>query len=164
MAFAGYGKIGDIKCGSTKKGFEDQCELLWISHEMRQPRAISRSLEGAATTGNVEHGEFKFKKQQDTGSPKIYEALNNATHIDKVVISLIKPGGADLVYMKFTLTAVVITSVSIEGNPDGDSVYPIEEIGLSYGGIEWEHDKMDEKGKSKGKVATKYSVLTGKTG
>jgi type VI protein secretion system component Hcp len=84
--------------------------------------------------------------------------------MDKAVISLIKPGGADLVYMKFTLTAVVITSVKLEGNPEGDSVYPIEEIGLSYGGIEWEYDKMDEKGKSKGKVATKYSVLTGKTG
>ncbi len=164
MAFAGYAKIGDFKGGSTEKNHTDQCELLWIGHVMRQPKSLSRSLEGAGATGNVEHEEWKFRKQLDKASAKLYEALNKGTHIDKVVVELVKPGGDPLTYMKFTMTGVMITSINMEGNADGDSVYPIEEIGLTYTGIEWEYDSMDEKGKSKGKVATKYSLAKGAAG
>ena len=164
MSFAGYAKIGDIKGGSTQKGHEDQCELLWIGHVMRQPGSLSRSLEGGGATGNVEHGEWKFKKQLDCASPKLAEALNKGTHIDKVVVELCRPGGDPLTYMKFSLAGVLVTSMSLEGNAAGDSVYPVEDVGLTYTSIEWEYDKMDEKGKSKGKVATKYSLATRSAG
>src|SRR5664279_1756646 len=102
MAFAGYLKLGDIKGGSTQKGHEDQCELLWVGHLMKQPGSLSRSLEGGGATGNPEHGEFKFKKQLDAASAKIAEALNKGTHIDEVVVELVRPGGDPLTYMKYT--------------------------------------------------------------
>src|SRR5215467_4496097 len=116
MAFAGYAKIGDVKGGSTQKGHEDQCELLWISHTMKLPGSVSRSLDGAGTTGNPEHGAFTIRKELCPASPKIFEALNKGTHFDEVVIELVKPGGDPLTYMKYTLNGVVVTSVNMEGN------------------------------------------------
>lgn len=158
MAFSGYAKLGDIKGGSTEEKHKDWCELLSCNHVMKQPASASRSLEGGGATGDVEHGEWTFSKHMDCASPKLYEALNKGTHIEKVEVELVRPGGDPVVYMKFTMENVVVTSVEMEGNTKGEPIYPSEIIGLTYDNIQWEYDKQDTKGKSTGKVATKMSL------
>jgi len=158
MAFSGYIKIADIKGGSTEEKHKDWCELLTCTHSMRQPSAGSRSLEGGGATGDVEHSEWTFTKHMDCASPKVYEALNKGTHLDKVEVELVRPGGDPLVYMKFTLENVLVTSVEMEGNLGSEKIYPTEKIGLTYDHIQWDYDKQDAKGKSAGKVATKFSL------
>ena len=161
MAFTGYIKWGDIKGGSTAKSHTDESEVLYLNHGVQQQSFRSRSSEGAATTGRAEHGNVIAGLVLDCAWPKLNEACHKGTHIDKIVISLVKPGGDPLTYMMYTLENCLITSAALKGSAGSDTVYPEVEVGIGYATIEWQYDKMDEKGKSKGKVAAKVSLKEG---
>ena len=149
MAFNGYINIGDIKGGMHGREAQGLVRASHLHHSMQQPSAASRSLEGGGATGDVEHSEWTFTKHMDCASPKVYEALNKGTHLDKVEVELVRPGGDPLVYMKFTLENVLVTTVEMEGNPGASSMYPTEKIGLTYDHIQWDLRQAGREGQER---------------
>jgi len=162
MALSGFAKIDGIPGGSTNANHKDQIEILSHSHVMRQQAALSRSHEGGGTTGDVVHEPYRFTAQLGMHSPKMYQALSDGTHIDKVVIELVRAGKDPLTYMKITMTNVLVTDIEISSNATTENAFPTETYSLTYKSIQWDYTKQDEKGAAKGNVAGKWSLAESK--
>jgi type VI secretion system secreted protein Hcp len=158
MALSAFAKIDGIPGGSTDANHKDQIEVLAYSHVMRQQASLSRSHEGGATSGDVIHDPLRLTVQLGMHSPKVYQAVSDGTHIDKVVIEMVRAGKDPLTYMKVTLSNVLFTDVETASNATTENAFPTETYSLTYKSIQWDYTKQDEKGAAKGNVAAKWSL------
>jgi type VI secretion system secreted protein Hcp len=158
----GFVSWGDIKGGSTDDKHKDWSEITAFVHGMAQSSSSSRSNEGGAYESDVNHLPFSVNKPLDSASPKLYEALHNGTHIPKVIVELTRPTGkTPLVYMRYTMTNVALSSVNTSADGHADSSFPSETIGMTYTTMQWEYTKQDDTGAAKGTVATKVNLAKG---
>ena len=68
-------------------------------------------------------------------------------------------------YMRYTLTDVIVTSISQNGSSQGGDARPTEEISLRYGRIDWSYTEVDPMtSKPKGNVEAYWDVETNKGG
>src|SRR3954462_5455912 len=112
--------IGDIKGGSTVKGHKDEIEL----------QSISLGGTGGAPSGKVKHAEIIVVKRIDKSSPALFKAAATGKHFQTAVITLRKAGGTQSAnYLKFTMSTVIISSVTSAGH---GSATPTEAITLNF--------------------------------
>jgi len=162
MALNGFISWGDIKGGSTDDKHKDWSEVTGFSHGMAQQSSSGRSNEGGAYESEVNHKPFLVTKAFDSASPKLYEALHNGTHIPKVIVELTRPTGkAPMVYMRYTMTNVALSSVDAAADSKSESSFPSEAVGMTYTTMQWEYTKQDDTGAAKGTVATKINLAKG---
>ncbi len=79
---------------------------------------------GGGGAGKVSVHDISITKEVDKASPKLSLACANGTHIKKATITLRKAGK---VYLTYTLTDVLISSVQFSGSGGGEDV-PMESI------------------------------------
>jgi type VI secretion system secreted protein Hcp len=159
---SGFINWGDIKGGSTDDKHKDWSEITAFNHGLDQVASGSRSNEGGAFQSEVNHHPFLVTKRMDAASPKLYEALHNGTHLAKVIIELTRPTGkAPMVFMRYTMTNVALSSVSTAASSGGDSAFPEEVVGMTYTTMQWEYTKQDDTGAAQGTVATKINLAKG---
>ena len=158
----GFISWGDIKGGSTDDKHKDWSEISGFSHGLTQQAIGGRSNEGGAYQSEVNHEPFTITKPLDSASPKLYEALHNGMHIPKVIVELTRPTGkAPMVYQRYTMEKVALSTVHTAADSQGDSSFPSEVIGMTYTTMQWEYTKQDDTGAAKGTVATKVNLAKG---
>jgi type VI secretion system secreted protein Hcp len=158
----GFINWGDIKGGSKDDKHKDQSEITGFTHGLAQQASSTRSNEGGAYQSDVIHNPFVITKAVDSASPKLYEALHNGIHMPKVIVELTRPTGkAPMVYMRYTMTNVALSSVTTAADNQSDSSFPSEVIGMTYTTFQWEYTKQDDTGAAQGTIATKVDLAKG---
>lgn len=149
--------VDGISGESLDDKHDDWIDVLSFSHGISQPTS------GLTTTRTAErstHGDFIITKELDKSSPKLALASCNGDHITEVVIEVCRADTSDK-YMRYTLTDVIVTSISQNGSSQGGDARPIEEISLRYGRIDWSYTEVDPMtSKPKGNVEAYWDVET----
>jgi len=139
----------------------DWIDVLSFSHGISQPAGTSGITRSAERS---EHRDFIITKELDKSSPKLALFCCNGTHITEVVIEVCRADTSEK-YMQYTLTDVIVTSISQSGASQDSAARPVEEISLRYGRIDWSYTETDYMtGKSKGNVEAYWDVETDKGG
>jgi type VI secretion system secreted protein Hcp len=153
--------IDGLSGESTDEQHEDWIEVLSYSHSISQPAASSISSGSSRIAGRSEHQSFTVVKQLDKSSPKLALYCCSGTHIPEVILELCYVTGDRLRFMEYTLSDVMVSSVSPSGSVESGEARPIEEVSFSYGRIEWNYTEMDpDTGKAKGNVEAHWDLTT----
>jgi len=165
MAFDCFLKIEGIPGESTDDKHKDWIEILAFSHGLSQPGGGARSSGGAASGERCDHMDFSITKTLDKASPKLSLHCCNGQHISKIRMELCRAAGDKQKYMEYLMSDVIISSVRPNGSAQGSEALPTEEVGLSYGKIEWQYTETDHKtGKPKGQIAATWDVVSNSGG
>jgi type VI secretion system secreted protein Hcp len=131
-------------------------ELLYFSHDIRQPASATVGTAGGGTTARTQHGDYTVTKYVDIASPKLYEYASSGQHIDTVSIEMMRAAGADRVkYMQVDMTDVVISYVSPSGGATptdssqasaDETQFPVEVVKLNYAQIKWTYTQQKREG------------------
>ena len=108
---------------------------------------------GGQTGGRADFSEFSVVKFIDKASPKLFLAACTGEHIPTTTLEICKAGGDKQLFLKVSMTDVVIASYRPGGSAKGAETVPLEEIAMRFGSIKWEYTALDGKtGKPKGNV------------
>ncbi len=162
--FDAFCKIEGIPGESTDDKHKDWIEILSYSHNITQPKSVTKSSAGGAGSGRCEHGEFVVVKQLDKASPKLYEYCSSGKHIKEVLIEFCRAGGDKLKYMEVKMEEVIISSVSPGGSAKGSDEIPSEELRFDYGKIKWTYTQQKRgDGSGGGNVTGGWDLTANKT-
>jgi len=140
---------------------DEWIDVISFSHGISQPTSASTT---TRTAERSTHEDFTIVKELDKSSPKLALACCNGDHITEVIIEVCRVDTSDK-YMRYTLTDVIVSSISQNGSSQGEVARPIEEISLRYGRIDWSYTEIDPvTSKSKGNVEAYWDVETNKGG
>jgi len=154
-------QVDGIPGESTDAKHDDWIDVLSFSHGISQPTGVSVT---TRTTERSKHEDFIITKELDKASPKLALACCNGQHILEVVIEVCRADTSEK-YMLYTLTDVIVASISQNGASQGAEAKPIEEVSLRYGRIDWSYTETDPMtGKPKGNVESYWDVETNKGG
>jgi type VI secretion system Hcp family effector len=157
-------KIDGIKGDSQIEGFEDQIEVIKLSHEVKQPVSVSAAGRGSLTVSDTKHSEFQIVKEMDIASPGLLLHASNGKTIPKIEVTLCRQAGDSRVsYMKYELENCVISTYKPSTDVTGDGL-PEELVGITYGKITATYTATDTTGKEKGSTACEVDLSKGKTG
>jgi type VI secretion system secreted protein Hcp len=174
--FDAYLQLDGTPGESLDDKHKDWIELLDFSHGMEQPTSSTRSSAGGGTTGRTKHGDFIISKYIDKASPKLYSAVSSGKASSKAKIEVCRSGGSQVKFLEINLEEVVISRVDIQstnGSANGatgsadnaHAGFPIEQIALNYGKIEWIYTQQKRKdGSGGGNVSAKHDLTAGKAG
>lgn len=153
--------VDGIPGESTDAEHDEWIDVLSFSHGVSQPSGISSVTRSAE---RCEHEDFIITKELDKSSPKLALACCKGEHIIEVVIEVCRADTTGK-YMQYTLTDVIVTSISQNGASQGEDAKPIEEVSFSYGRIDWSYTETDYMtGKPKGNVEAYWNIETNKGG
>lgn len=109
-------------------------EVLSWNHGVSQQPAGTRSSGG----GSAAHESLRFTKYVDAKSNELMQACWNGRQFHSAVLTVYRAGDDDrlVVFLKVTMTHVVISNYSVSGGP-GD--LPVENISLDYGIVAYEY-------------------------
>ena len=162
MAFDAFLKIEGIKGESTDSGHKDQIEVLSYSHSVAQQGGASVSRGGGQTGGRADLGDFSIVKVLDLSSPNLFKYCASGKHIPSVMVELVSADENPHVYMKYTLSDVVISSVRPGGSSNGEGTRPLEEVSFRYAKIEQEYTPFDNTGKAGAAIKAGWDLATNK--
>lgn len=131
--------VAGIPGESIDENHADWIDVLSFSHGISQPTG---GLTTTRSIGRSEHGDFTITKELDKSSPKLALACCSGQHITEVVIEVCRADTGDK-YMAYTLTDVIVSSISQNGASQGAEARPIEEVSLRYGRIDWTYTERD---------------------
>jgi len=135
-------KIEGIDGEATDKKHKGEIDVLSWSWGMSQSGSS-----GSGETGKVNVQDFSYTKFIDKSTPKIYEKLSSGKHIPTIELSISdKKYSGKQTYLKYTLTNVLVTSVSTGGSGGEDR--PTENITLNFAEIKVTYQQFVDKKKS----------------
>lgn len=162
-------KLDGIPGESVNDKHKDWIELLSFSHGISQPASASATVGGASSAGRANFGDFMVLKVLDKASPKLAEAVSTGKHIREVVIELAYKTGEMQRFMRYTLSDVLVTSVSASSSTESNSFSsggdrPVESVSFAYAKIQWTYTEFDRTtGKPKGDVTTSWDLVANKS-
>lgn len=130
------GKI-DGNCSAAGHEKEIECHAL--------DQIISRPFDHktGTPTGLRTHGPLRITKAFDKSSPKLYMALVTGERLKSVVLKFFRilPTGMPENYFTVTMTNAIIVemhpTMANHLTPGNDKYYHFEDVGFTYGRIEW---------------------------
>jgi type VI secretion system secreted protein Hcp len=132
-----YASLSNIPGTSTKKGHENEIEILEFSHGIVSPRDAASGM----PTGKRQHKPFTLIKPIDKASPLIAKAFINNNSIEEVKLTLYdeskKRASKHTPMMTITLRNATVTEINHSDIKSDDKV-PTEKISLTYQNIVWE--------------------------
>jgi len=154
---AAYLKMGDIKGETTEKNHSEWIDVLSFSHSMENAVSTSSS-GGSRSVGKAFLTDLVITKTLDKSSPLIAKSLTSGSIIPSVELHL--TNGAGVIYLKYELEKVIISSYSMSG---GDSDYrPTESISLNYAKIKMIYSEITSSGQ-KGDIVFGWDVIENKS-
>ena len=136
-SFAGFDaflKIAGAPGESTDSKHEGWIEVLSFSWGVSQPSSA-----GLPTSDRSDHQDLSITKALDKASPKLALFCCAHTPITSATLELIWVGGANTIYLRYTLRDCIISSVKPSGGKGVADVLPMEEVSFNYGKIEWDY-------------------------
>jgi len=153
--------LNGITGESIDEQHDDWIDVLSYSHGISQPGADSITSGISRSAMRSEHQGFTIAKYLDKSSPKLALYCCSGTHIPEVILELCYATGDKLRFMEYTLSDVIVSSVSPSGSVESGEARPLEEVSFSYSRIEWKYTEMDPgTGKAKGNVEAEWDLTT----
>ncbi len=144
MASDTFLEIDGIKGESTDADHKEWIEILSFNWGVSQMASGTASSSGGGSSQRADFQDLSIVKELDSASPLINKACWGGTHIGKVVLQLNRAAGdSRQKYMEYTLTNVIISSVSIGGGGGG---VPTESVTFNYGELTTVYTKQARKG------------------
>jgi type VI secretion system secreted protein Hcp len=161
MAYDGFLKIEGIPGESTDEAHAQWIEIISFRHDVSQPAGTATSRVGGRTGARVNVADFTITKVIDNSTPTLNRFCCDGTHVKTVMIELCEAGGQKHMYMRWTLTDVIISSVKPSGVAN-EEVFarPIEEVSFNFGMIQWEYVPMTHEGKPGAAITQGWSMET----
>ena len=156
MAFDAFLKIAEIPGESLDNQFKGQIEIMAFSFGASMPANVTQSGLGA---GKVQLSDFTISKGVDKASAKFFAATCVGTHLQSVVFSKRKAGGGTTggyVYLTFTLTDALVTSLHISGSGDTAT----ESVSFAFSKIAVEYFQQQASGSVGSTGSQSWSVVT----
>ena len=149
MAYDGFLELQGIPGESTDAAHTGWIEIVSFRHDVAQPAGTATSRVGGRTGARVNVEDFVITKVIDNSTPNLNKFCCTGQHIARAVIELCEAGGTKHMYMRWTLTDLIISSVKPSGVAN-EEVFarPIEEVSMNFGTIQWEYVPMDHTGKA----------------
>jgi type VI secretion system secreted protein Hcp len=131
-----YLKIDGIDGESTKKGVENQIELL--SWQWGETNSGSMAHGTGGGTGRVSMQDFSFTMTINKATPKLMLACANGEHIKSAILTCREAGKEQQPYLVIKFTEILISSYQIGGSA-GDDHKPVDHVSFNYTKVEWEY-------------------------
>ena len=132
--FDAFLKIAGAPGESTDSKHEGWIEVLSFSWGVSQPSSA-----GLPTSDRSDHQDLSITKALDKASPKLALFCCARTPVTSATLELIWVGGANTIYLRYTLRDCIISSVKPSGAKGVTDVLPMEEVSFNYGKIEWDY-------------------------
>lgn len=106
--------------------------------------------------GKADFADITIIKHVDKATPKLLKALAEGLHIESMLLTCRKAGGAGgrVEYLKVTLENVTISSYTSMASTERP--IPSETVGLNYGKIKYEYAPQKSDGSLEGFVVVSY--------
>ena len=132
-----YINFSDIPGEVTTSDHVGWIEVLSFSHGASMAINESTVSAGSRSSGRANVADFSFVKMMDKASvPLTYNCVTGKT-TPTVTVDLTRTGeGKQEVYMTYTLTGVLVSSISVGAGGDG---VPTESVSLAFGKIAWKY-------------------------
>ena len=132
-----YINFSDIPGEVTTSDHVGWIEVLSFSHGCSMAINESTVSAGSRSSGRANVADFSFVKMMDKASvPLNYNCVTGKT-TPTVTVDLTRAGeGKQEVYMTYTLTGVLVSSISVGAGGDG---VPTESVSLAFGTIAWKY-------------------------
>ena len=162
MAFDAFLKIDGIPGESSDEAHKDCIEVLGFSHGMTQAATGHARAHAPEVRGRCELRDFSIVKAVDKATPLLAKHLCENKLIKEVKLEMCRAGGNKEKYLEYTLSNVVVSSISASKGSQGGAGMPLEEVSFSYGKITWTFCQTDPKtGKPKGTIEFQYELPAG---
>jgi len=142
MATDMYLWIDGVPGESTDDRHRDWIEI--VSFDSKVSMAGSEATSGGSSAPVVEFSEMTVGKVIDKATPLLHRHCCSGRYFPSVVIELCRAMGEKQVYMKYTLTNVIVSSV---GPVTVTPTSQLEQVSFRFGRIEWEYTLTDPDGK-----------------
>ncbi|MBX7219360.1 MAG: type VI secretion system tube protein Hcp [Blastocatellia bacterium] len=166
MSFDAFIKFDGIQGESRDSKHKDWIEVLSYNFSVNQTASISSSSHGSKSAERANFSDFHFTKALDKATPFMAFACASGQHFPKVMIEICRAAGNDKeVFMRYTLQDVLLTGYSTSGSGGGGEgeTIPTENIGITYGKIEWNYIPTDQTtGRAMGNISKGWDVRQNK--
>lgn len=144
-------KFDGVNGEATERYHRDWSNMLSFNHGMYQPGLGGGATGGIRRRGDVIMDDIVCTKVLDKASPKIADAVCKGRVFRRVEIELMTftMNAGQVIYYRYELRDVMVTSYTISGNSDGEN-RPVEEFSLNCDEIKVIYTELDDKGKQKG--------------
>ncbi len=150
-----YLKLDGVPGESTKKGTEDQIEVL--SWSWGETNTGTSSHGTGAGAGRVSMQDFNFTMTFNKASPVLMLKCATGEHIPKGVLVCRKAGTDQQTFLTITFSDLIVSSYQCGGHPGDDSL-PTDQISFNYTKVEFEYKQQDEKGTTGKPVKAGYDL------
>jgi len=159
VAFDAFLKIQGIPGESADEAHKDSIEVLGFSHGMTQAATGHGRANAPEVRGRCELRNFSIVKAVDKSTPLLAKHLCENRLVKEVKLELCRASGNKEKYLEYTLSNVVVSSISASKGSQGGEGLPLEEVSFSYGKITWTYFQTDLKtGKPRGTIEFEYDL------
>lgn len=113
-------KIDLLEGDSTTKGFQKQIQLESCSWGLSESIVVSGS--GGSSGVNPVRQPFQFTAKVNASSPKLMLACATGQHFTSAVLSVLRPGPGSGVFLKYTLSDLLVSSYQMVTNATSGAV------------------------------------------
>jgi len=159
MAHDIFLKIDGIEGEALDDKHKNEIELsMWKWHVKQESSMQSGSGLGS---GKVSVSNLEFEHFIDKSSPNLMKYCMTGKHIPQAVLTMRKPGGTALEYLKYTMKDLIVALVAPTGSR-ADEMAPREMVQLSFSTVTQEYVVQNQQGGSGGTIAAGYNFKENK--
>ena len=147
--------IDGVPGESTDDRHRDWIEIVSFDSKVSTAASSTVSGGGGLTGTRPEFSELTVGKVIDKATPLLHKHCCSGRHISQVVIEFCRAMGEKQVYMKYTLTDVIVSAV---GPVTVDPTRQLEQVSFRFAKIEWEYTPTDATGRPGAQVQAGWDL------
>ena len=160
MASDAFIQIGSVKGEATDEKHTDWIEV--YSWSIGASQSGSPYATTGGTTGKADVSDLTFTHPLDLSSAKLFQLCCTGENTPKVTFEAQKAAGSSkVVYLKFTLENVIVSSVQPTGSQGSESM---ESVALRFAKISYDYTQQKQDGSSGGNMSAVWDLKTSKAG
>ena len=152
-------KIEGIKGESTDDKHKDEIDVLSWSWGLEQSGAIHPGPGGGGGAGKVSVHGLSITKRTDAATPKLMLTCANGRRIKEALLTVRKPGGNQLEFVRIKMNDVLVSSVSDSVSGD-DSI--TENVALNFSKVEVDYVRQKPDGSTGETIQFKWDFSANK--
>lgn len=137
-------KIDGVDGESMIQDHENEIDILSWSWGMSQTGSMHTG--GGGGAGKVNVNDITLIKRVDKASPNLMRSCCNGVHFPEAVLVVRKAGKDPLEYYRITMTAVLVTSLSIDVSSNDDALSEVMTLNFSKMQVDYTPQKEDGSG------------------
>lgn len=151
-------KLDGIKGESFDAKHKDEIELVSFSWGVSNPTLVAAGGGGAA--GKAQFTDFEVAAPVSLASPKLFLACASGQHIKEGTLVVRKSGEAQVEYLKFKLSDILVSSYQETGNNEEDR--PLDVVAFNFAKVEMTYTSYDATGKARAVETASWDLKQGK--